>query len=163
MERFRGFYDLWTFSCGTRLNLSGRNRPVKLGRGIDVPNVTQGTLKRHAGGYSWETIVGATGGKIGFYSVTPVAHPTGADQAAVTLATDLLFDPTLGLKQGEFLARLKRWFTPHEAMKMATSGNAELLKMSGPRTFYPADLGVVKDGAYADLILWTAIRCRLSN
>ncbi|MCL4181221.1 MAG: hypothetical protein KJ072_26190, partial [Verrucomicrobia bacterium] len=48
-------------------------------------NVTQGTLKRHAGGYSWETIVGATGSKIGFYGVTPVTQPAGADQAAVTL------------------------------------------------------------------------------
>jgi hypothetical protein len=27
-------------------------------------------MKRHAGGYSWETLV-ATGGKIGFYGATP--------------------------------------------------------------------------------------------
>jgi hypothetical protein len=53
--------------------------------GYLVLNVTQGTMKRHAGGYSWETIVGATGGKIGFYGVTPVIQPSGADQAAVTL------------------------------------------------------------------------------
>ena len=53
--------------------------------GYLILNVTQGTLKRHAGGYSWETIVGATGGKIGFYGVTPVTQPAGADQAAVTL------------------------------------------------------------------------------
>ena len=30
-------------------------------------------------------IVGATGGKIGFYGVTPVVQPAGSDQAAVTL------------------------------------------------------------------------------
>ena len=53
--------------------------------GYLILNVTQGTLKRHAGGYSWETIVGATSGKIGFYGVTPVAQPAGAGQAAVTL------------------------------------------------------------------------------
>lgn len=53
--------------------------------GYLILNVTQGTLKRHAGGFSWETIVGATGGKIGFYGATPVAQPSGADQAAVTL------------------------------------------------------------------------------
>ena len=53
--------------------------------GYLILNVTQGTLKRHAGGYSWETIVGAAGGKIGFYGVTPVTQPAGADQAAVTL------------------------------------------------------------------------------
>jgi len=53
--------------------------------GYLILNVTQGTLKRHAGGYSWETIVGATGGKIGFWGVAPVVQPAGAGQAAVTL------------------------------------------------------------------------------
>jgi hypothetical protein len=50
-----------------------------------ILNVTQGTIKRHAGGYSWETVIGATGGKIGLYGVTPVVQPAGADQAAVML------------------------------------------------------------------------------
>jgi hypothetical protein len=53
--------------------------------GYLILNVAQGTLKRHAGGYSWETIVGATGGKVGFYGAAPVVQPYGADQAAVTL------------------------------------------------------------------------------
>lgn len=48
-------------------------------------NVTQGTLKRHAGSFDWQTVIGATGGKIGFYGVAPVVQPAGADQAAVTL------------------------------------------------------------------------------
>ena len=52
------------------------------------------------------------------------------------------------------IAKLKRWFTPYEALKMATSTNAELLAMSGPRNPYRAGaLGVVKEGAYADLVL----------
>jgi hypothetical protein len=42
--------------------------------GYLILNVTQGTLKRHTGGYSWETVVGATGGKIGFYGMTPVVQ-----------------------------------------------------------------------------------------
>jgi len=72
----------------------------------------------------------------------------------VAFGTDLLFDPTLGPKQGKFLAKLKRWYTPYEALKIATSTNAELLAMSGPRNPYKAGpLGVVKAGAYADLIL----------
>jgi len=53
--------------------------------GYLIFNVTQGTLKRHAGGYSWETIIGATAGKIGFWGVAPVVQPAGAGQAAVTL------------------------------------------------------------------------------
>ncbi len=68
--------------------------------------------------------------------------------------TDLLFDPELAAKQGLFLAKLKKWYTPYEALKMATSDNAELLALSGPRNPYQAGpLGVVKEGAYADLIL----------
>jgi imidazolonepropionase-like amidohydrolase len=67
--------------------------------------------------------------------------------------TDLLFDATLAAKQGKFLAKLKKWYTPYEALKMATYDNAQLLKMSGPRDPYPGELGVVKEGALADLIL----------
>ncbi len=36
---------------------------------------------------------------------------------------------------------------------MATHDNAQLLKLSGPRDPYPGDLGVIKEGALADLIL----------
>jgi len=67
--------------------------------------------------------------------------------------TDMLFDPPLAAKQGKFLAKLKRWYTPFEVLKMATSGNAELIKMCGPRDPYPSALGVVQEGALADLIL----------
>jgi len=67
--------------------------------------------------------------------------------------TDLLFDSKLAAKQGLFLAKMKKWYTPYEALKMATYDNAQLLKLSGPRNPYPGELGVVKDGALADLIL----------
>ncbi len=57
-------------------------------------------------------------------------------------------------RQGKVVAKLKKWFTPYEALKMVTSANAELLAMSGPRHPYQeGPLGVVKEGAYADLIL----------
>jgi len=67
--------------------------------------------------------------------------------------TDLLFDPGLAAKQGRFLAKLQKWYTPYEALKMATSGNAELFKLSGPRDPYPGKLGVIQEGAYADMLL----------
>lgn len=67
--------------------------------------------------------------------------------------TDILFDADSGKKHGKMLAKLKKWYTPYEALKMATYDNARLLKMCGPRDPYPAELGVVKEGAYADLIL----------
>jgi len=68
--------------------------------------------------------------------------------------TDTLFDPSLAKKQGKQLAKLGRWYTPVEALRQATSTAAELLALSGPRTPYPeGQLGVIKKGAYADLIL----------
>ena len=46
-----------------------------------------------------------------------------------------------------------RWYTPAEALKMATADNAELLALSGPRSPYPGKPGVVEEGALADLLL----------
>lgn len=67
--------------------------------------------------------------------------------------TDMLFDPLLAAKQGKFLAKMKKWYTPYEVLKMATYDNAQLLKMCGRRDPYPGELGVVKEGALADLLL----------
>ena len=67
--------------------------------------------------------------------------------------TDVLFSPELAKKNGKQLAKLSRWYTPFETLKMATYNNAQLLKMCGPRDPYPGELGAVKEGALADLIL----------
>jgi imidazolonepropionase-like amidohydrolase len=48
---------------------------------------------------------------------------------------------------------MTRWYTPAEALIMATSTNGELLALSGPRNPYPGKLGVVEQGALADLLL----------
>ncbi|EOI7381002.1 metal-dependent hydrolase family protein [Yersinia enterocolitica] len=67
--------------------------------------------------------------------------------------TDTLFDARLATRQGAQLAKLTRWYSPLEILKMATSVNAELCAFSGPRNPYPGKLGVVENGALADLIL----------
>lgn len=67
--------------------------------------------------------------------------------------SDLLFSPALATRQGIMLTNLRRWFTPAEILIMATSGNAELLGLSGPRNPYTGKLGVVEPGALADLLL----------
>lgn len=67
--------------------------------------------------------------------------------------TDTLFDPGLAAKQGKQLAKMTRWFTPAEVLTMATVTNAELLALAGERNPYPGVLGVVEEGALADLIL----------
>jgi len=67
--------------------------------------------------------------------------------------TDVLFSQALAQKQGAILASLVRWYSPAEALVMATGTNAELLALSGKRSPYPGKLGVVEEGALADLLL----------
>jgi imidazolonepropionase-like amidohydrolase len=67
--------------------------------------------------------------------------------------TDILFSQKQAQQQGALLARLVRWFTAPQALVMATGTNAELLALSGKRNPYPGKLGVVKEGALADLLL----------
>ncbi len=66
--------------------------------------------------------------------------------------SDTLFDPKLAERQGAQLAKLVRWYTPFEVLKMATADNGELLALSGPRNPY-GKVGVVEDSALADLLL----------
>jgi imidazolonepropionase-like amidohydrolase len=67
--------------------------------------------------------------------------------------TDILFSRQLARRQGELLAKLVRWYTPAETLIMATRTNAQLLELSGKRNPYPGKLGVVEEGALADLLL----------
>jgi imidazolonepropionase-like amidohydrolase len=80
---------------------------------------------------------------------------TLAKEYGVQLAwgTDTLFDAKLALRQGAQLAKMVRWFEPAEVLKMATADNAALLALSGPRNPYPGKLGVIEEGALADLLL----------
>lgn len=73
--------------------------------------------------------------------------------AKLAWGTDALFDPRVARAQGAQLAKMTRWFTPAETLRMATSTNAELLALSGERNPYPGRLGVVQEGALADLLL----------
>jgi imidazolonepropionase-like amidohydrolase len=67
--------------------------------------------------------------------------------------TDILFDAGAASRQGSYLAMMVRWYTPAEALKMATADNGELMALSGFINPYPGKLGVVEEGALADLLL----------
>ncbi|MDG1277748.1 MAG: amidohydrolase family protein [Algoriphagus sp.] len=67
--------------------------------------------------------------------------------------TDFLFEPELNALQNEYILRLQKWFSNAEILKIVTHDNAELLQLSGLRSPYPGKLGVVEEGALADLIL----------
>ena len=64
--------------------------------------------------------------------------------------TDLLFSSTIAERQGLMLTHLTRWYDNADILKMATSVNAELLTMSGPRNPYQGKLGVIE---LADLLV----------
>lgn len=57
------------------------------------------------------------------------------------------------MNQGAILTTMTTWYSPAEVLRIATSTNAELLALSGPRNPYPGALGVVAEGALADLLL----------
>jgi imidazolonepropionase-like amidohydrolase len=67
--------------------------------------------------------------------------------------TDILFSAANATRQGALLVQMGQWFTPAEVLAMATGTNAALLALSGPRNPYPGKLGVVEEGALADLLL----------
>jgi imidazolonepropionase-like amidohydrolase len=71
----------------------------------------------------------------------------------VAFGTDILFSAQEATRQGAWLVRLTKWYTPAEALVMATGTNGELLQLSGKRNPYPGRLGVIEAGALADLLL----------
>ncbi|MGF6934475.1 imidazolonepropionase-like amidohydrolase [Paraburkholderia sp. UCT70] len=51
------------------------------------------------------------------------------------------------------LTHMKGWYSAAEALGIATGTNGQLLALSGHRNPYPRKLGVLEEGAYADLLL----------
>lgn len=68
--------------------------------------------------------------------------------------TDVFFNPAINKNQNTYIAKMSNWFTPYEVLKLITSDNAQLLELSGKRSPYKeGKLGVIEEGAYADIIL----------
>ncbi|MBV9908121.1 MAG: amidohydrolase family protein [Hyphomicrobiales bacterium] len=82
------------------------------------------------------------------------AYPLAkAYKLKTAFGSDMLFSAEKATRQGIMLTHLKRWYENAEILKMATATNGELLALSGPRNPYPGKLGVIEEGAFADLIL----------
>lgn len=74
----------------------------------------------------------------------------------LAFGTDLLLDPAAAHRQIDMFVRLNTefGFDPVEALRTATSGNAELFATAGARDPYrDARLGVIDTGAWADVLL----------
>ncbi|MGB3063574.1 amidohydrolase family protein [Sphingobacterium thalpophilum] len=82
--------------------------------------------------------------------VWPMAKKYGVKLA---WGTDFLFEPDLNEQQNSFLLQLQKWFTNAEIIKMVTQDNAALLQLAGLRSPYPGKLGVIEEGAMADMLL----------
>lgn len=67
--------------------------------------------------------------------------------------SDMLFSPEMTARQGTMLTHLSRWYTNDEILRTATSTNAELLALSGPRNPYQGKIGVLEAGAFADMLV----------
>lgn len=71
----------------------------------------------------------------------------------VAFGTDILFSGDNGEVQNARLASLERWYSPGEVLQMATGNNGALLELSGERNPYKRALGVIAEGALADVLL----------
>lgn len=74
-------------------------------------------------------------------------------KAKITFGTDFVGSLEIKSKQLEELTNRTKWFTPAEILRQATSNSGELMALSGPRNPYPGKLGVIEEGALADLLL----------
>jgi imidazolonepropionase-like amidohydrolase len=82
------------------------------------------------------------------------AYPLAkAHKLKTAFGSDMLFSAEKAARQGIMLTHLARWYDSAGILKMATGANGELLALSGPRNPYPGKLGVIEEGAFADLIV----------
>lgn len=71
----------------------------------------------------------------------------------IAFGTDILMAPAKTATQGKQLAKLARFMSPLEALRVATGENGKLLALSGERSPYSGPLGVIAPGALADLLV----------
>lgn len=71
----------------------------------------------------------------------------------IAFGSDIITDLDMLKRINEEFVHRTKWFTPVEILRQATSKSGELMALSGPRNPYPGKLGVIEEGAYADLLL----------
>lgn len=71
----------------------------------------------------------------------------------MSFGTDTLFSPGGVHRMGRQLVKFTRFMPPLAALHLATGAAGELLALSGPRNPYDGKLGVIAQGALADLLV----------
>jgi imidazolonepropionase-like amidohydrolase len=74
-------------------------------------------------------------------------------KAKVLFGTDMVASTESKKAQVTEFTLRTGWFSNAEILRQATSINAEVLELSGPRNPYPGKLGVIEKGALADILL----------
>lgn len=74
-------------------------------------------------------------------------------KAKVAFGTDILGRGTVGNHQNALLVSMQRWYSPGEVLQIATRNNGQLLALAGPRYPLEGPVGVIEEGAMADLLL----------
>ena len=80
-----------------------------------------------------------------------MAKEMGYDK--IVFGTDVITSPSMLARANEEFVLRTKWFDNVEVLRQATSRSAELLALSGPRNPYPGALGVIAEGAHADILL----------
>jgi len=71
----------------------------------------------------------------------------------LAFGTDVLFNPRTSRLIGRQLNKFSRYMTSLDALHLATGAAGELLGMSGERAPYDGRLGIIAEGALADLLV----------
>ncbi len=87
----------------------------------------------------------------GIDNMFKTAKKIGYDK--IVFGSDIITDPAMIERINEEFSNRTKWFTPVEILRQATSKSAELLALSGTKNPYPGKLGVIEEGAYADILL----------
>jgi len=69
----------------------------------------------------------------------------------IVFGSDIITDPNLIARMNEEFTFRKKWFSPVEILRQATSLGGKLLDLS--KRFNPGKLGVIEEGALADILL----------
>jgi imidazolonepropionase-like amidohydrolase len=71
----------------------------------------------------------------------------------IVFGTDIVMDPQLVKNMNREFTHRAKWFSPLEVLQQATSKGGEMLALSGKRSPYAGRIGVIAEGALADILL----------
>ena len=87
----------------------------------------------------------------------PAVRPSqGFSAASMVVTTSRTAEERVQAPAVDIHGRIEAGFTEdevYEVLKQATSVAGELMALSGPRNPYPGKLGVIEEGAYADILI----------